>query len=90
MEDASPAPGGLLRWSGPAATLGRVGDRDRPSPAPGGIEAVGEELLEDALGEWALVFVVAQGVVPVPGDPEQHADNEQDDLGEARSSPAGC
>lgn len=33
--------------------------------------------MEEALDKRALVFVMAKGVVPVPGEPEQHANSEQ-------------
>jgi hypothetical protein len=56
----------------------------RSSSGPRGSgEAVGQELLEDVLCERAVVFVVAEGVVPMPDEPEQHPDSEQDDPGEA-------
>lgn len=59
-----------------------VGDRDRPTPAAGRVQARGKGLLEYALGERALIDVVAQRVVPMPCEREQHADGKQDDPSE--------
>jgi hypothetical protein len=44
-----------------------IGGVDRHAPVAGRVKAAGQELLEGALGERALVCVVAQGVLPVPG-----------------------
>lgn len=62
---------------------GLIGGVDRQAPAAGWVEATRQELLEGALGKRTLVGVVAQSVMPVPDQPERHAEGEQDDPDEA-------